>query len=105
MADSLSVVQEVRRLAQRAGLCDVHPAATITKGMAGESLTERRVDESYRRDGRANGRRLQIGGPEVVEIRKGPLHRNFAGFHFLKPGTGPQLPQRLDLRGFHPRRA
>src|SRR5438270_4421436 len=40
VADSLSVVQEVRRLAQRAGLCDVHPAATITKGMAGESLTE-----------------------------------------------------------------
>ena len=40
VADSLSVVQEVRRLADRAGLCDVHAVAAITKGLAGESLTE-----------------------------------------------------------------
>jgi dihydroorotase len=40
VADSLSVVQEVRLLAQRAGLCDIHPVAAITRGLAGESLTE-----------------------------------------------------------------
>jgi dihydroorotase len=40
VADSVSVVQEVRHLAERAGLCDVHPVAAITRGLAGESLTD-----------------------------------------------------------------
>jgi len=40
VADSLSVVQEVRHLGERAGLCEVHPVAAITRGLAGESLTE-----------------------------------------------------------------
>src|SRR5438477_11962583 len=40
VADSLSVVQEVRHLGERAGLCEVHPVAAITKGLAGESPPE-----------------------------------------------------------------
>jgi dihydroorotase len=40
VADDVSVIQEVRTLADKAGLCDVHPAAAITRGLAGEALTD-----------------------------------------------------------------
>ena len=40
VADSAAVVLEVRNLADKAGLIDVHPAAAITRGLAGEQLTE-----------------------------------------------------------------
>ena len=40
VADSLAVVLEVRNLADKAGLVDVHPAAAITRGLEGERLTE-----------------------------------------------------------------
>ena len=37
--DCVSVVEFVRRQGQAAGLCDVHPSASITVGRAGEQLT------------------------------------------------------------------
>ena len=40
VADSAAVILEVRNLAEKAGLIDVHPAAAITRGLAGEQLTE-----------------------------------------------------------------
>ncbi|HEX9410353.1 MAG TPA: dihydroorotase [Actinomycetota bacterium] len=40
VADNAAVVAEVRNLADKAGLCDVLPAAAITKGLAGEALTD-----------------------------------------------------------------
>jgi dihydroorotase len=40
VADSAAVILEVRNLADKAGLIDVHPAAAITRGLAGEQLTE-----------------------------------------------------------------
>jgi dihydroorotase len=40
VTDNVSVVWEVRNLADKAGLCEVHPAGAITKGLAGESLTD-----------------------------------------------------------------
>ena len=40
VADHLAVVLEVMALAEKAGLCDVFPAAAITKGLDGESLVE-----------------------------------------------------------------
>lgn len=40
VADNAAVVQEVRALAARAGLCDVHPVGAITKGLAGEAMAE-----------------------------------------------------------------
>ena len=35
-----AVVAEIRNLADKAGLCDVFPAAAITKDIAGEWLTD-----------------------------------------------------------------
>jgi dihydroorotase len=40
VADSLAVILEVRNLADKAGLVDVHPAGSITRGLEGERLTE-----------------------------------------------------------------
>jgi dihydroorotase len=40
IADTLAVILEVRNLADKAGLVDVHPAGSITKGLEGERLTE-----------------------------------------------------------------
>jgi dihydroorotase len=40
VADNAAVVMEIRNLAEKAGLCDVHPAGAITRGLAGESLTD-----------------------------------------------------------------
>ena len=40
VTDNAAVVMEVRNLAEKAGLCDVFPAGAITKGLAGESLTD-----------------------------------------------------------------
>lgn len=40
VTDHLAVVLEVRARADKAGLCDVHPAAAITKGLEGEALVE-----------------------------------------------------------------
>ena len=40
VADNAAVVGEVRNLADKAGLCDVLPAGAITKGLAGEALTD-----------------------------------------------------------------
>lgn len=40
VADHVSVVLEVMSLGEKAGLCDVFPAASITKGLEGESLVE-----------------------------------------------------------------
>ncbi len=40
VADHAAVILEVLALADKAGLCDVSPAAAITKGLQGESLTE-----------------------------------------------------------------
>jgi dihydroorotase len=40
VADNAAVVAEVRNLADKAGLCDVLPAGAITKGLAGEALTD-----------------------------------------------------------------
>jgi dihydroorotase len=40
VADSAAVILEVRNLADKAGLVDVHPAAAITKGLQGERLVE-----------------------------------------------------------------
>ena len=40
VADSAAVVLEIRNLADKAGLVDVVPSAAITRGLAGEQLTE-----------------------------------------------------------------
>jgi dihydroorotase len=40
VADNAAVVAEVRALAEKIALCDVHPAAAITRGLEGESLTD-----------------------------------------------------------------
>jgi dihydroorotase len=40
VADNAAVVAEVRALAEKISLCDVHPAAAITRGLEGESLTD-----------------------------------------------------------------
>jgi dihydroorotase len=40
VTDNAAVVMEVRSLAEKAGLCDVFPAGAITRGLAGESLTD-----------------------------------------------------------------
>src|SRR5205823_11281412 len=40
VADNTAVVAEVRALADKAGLCDVLPAGSITRGLEGESLTD-----------------------------------------------------------------
>jgi dihydroorotase len=40
VADNVAIVAEVRALADKAGLCDVHPAGAITRGLAGEELTD-----------------------------------------------------------------
>ena len=40
VADNAAVVAEVRNLADKAGLCDVLPAGAITRGLAGEALTD-----------------------------------------------------------------
>jgi dihydroorotase len=40
VADTAAVILEVRNLADKAGLADVHPAAAITKGLEGERLVE-----------------------------------------------------------------
>src|SRR5205085_6720872 len=38
--DNAAVVQEVHMLAEKAGLCDVYQAGAITRGLAGEALTD-----------------------------------------------------------------
>ncbi|HZA61019.1 MAG TPA: dihydroorotase [Actinomycetota bacterium] len=40
VADTTGVIMEVRARAEKAGLCDVLPAAAITRGLDGESLVE-----------------------------------------------------------------
>jgi dihydroorotase len=40
VTDNAAVVMEVRNLADKAGLCDVLPAGAVTRGLAGESLTD-----------------------------------------------------------------
>jgi dihydroorotase len=40
VADNVAVIQEVQALAERAGLCAVHPVGAITVGLAGETMTE-----------------------------------------------------------------
>ena len=40
VADHAAIVLEVMALAEKAGLCDVHPAGAITKGLEGDSLVE-----------------------------------------------------------------
>jgi dihydroorotase len=40
VTDNVALVAEVRALADKAGLCDVHPAGAITRGLDGESLTD-----------------------------------------------------------------
>ena len=40
VTDNVAVVMEVRNLAEKAGLCDVLAAGAITRGLAGESLTD-----------------------------------------------------------------
>jgi len=40
VADNLAIIAEVRALADKAGLCDVHPAGSITRGLEGESLSD-----------------------------------------------------------------
>jgi dihydroorotase len=40
VADNAAVILEVRNLADKAGLCDVFPAGSITRGLAGDSLTD-----------------------------------------------------------------
>ncbi len=40
VTDNAAVVMEVRNLADKAGLCDVLAAGAITRGLAGESLTD-----------------------------------------------------------------
>src|SRR4030042_164594 len=38
VADSAAVIEEVRSLAARAGICDVFPVGAITKGLGGEEM-------------------------------------------------------------------
>jgi dihydroorotase len=38
--DNIAIVAEVRALADKAGLCDVYPAGSITRGLEGELLTD-----------------------------------------------------------------
>jgi dihydroorotase len=40
VADNAAVIQEVLSLGREAGFCEVHPVGAITKGLAGEELTE-----------------------------------------------------------------
>ena len=40
VADNIAIVAEVRALADKAALCDVHPAGAITRGLAGEGLSD-----------------------------------------------------------------
>ena len=40
VADNAAVIQEVLSLGREAGFCDVHPVGAITRGLAGEQLTE-----------------------------------------------------------------
>ena len=40
VADNLAVIQEVLLLADKAGLCDVFPVGSITRGLEGETLSE-----------------------------------------------------------------
>jgi dihydroorotase len=40
VADHVGVIQEVRALAERAGLCEVFPVGAITAGLGGETLAE-----------------------------------------------------------------
>src|SRR5438034_7362192 len=40
VADNVAVVAEVIALGDKAGLCDVHPAGAITRGLGGEALTD-----------------------------------------------------------------
>ena len=40
VADNVAVVAEVIALGDKAGLCDVHPAGAITRGLGGEGLTD-----------------------------------------------------------------
>ena len=40
VADNVAVIGEVRNLAEKAGLCDVLPAGSITRGLEGEALTD-----------------------------------------------------------------
>jgi dihydroorotase len=40
VADNVAVIAEVRNLADKAGLCEVVPAGSITRGLAGEALTD-----------------------------------------------------------------
>jgi dihydroorotase len=40
VADNAAVIEEVRSLAARAGLCDVFPVGAITKGLGGEDMAE-----------------------------------------------------------------
>jgi dihydroorotase len=40
VADTAAVILEVRNLADKAGMVDVHPAAAITRGLEGERITE-----------------------------------------------------------------
>lgn len=40
VADNIAIVAEVRALADKAGLCDVYPAGSITRGLEGEALTD-----------------------------------------------------------------
>jgi len=40
VADNAAVILEVRNLAEKAGLVDVHPAGAITKGIEGEALAD-----------------------------------------------------------------
>ena len=40
VTDNAAIVSEVRNLADKAGLCDVHPAGAITRGLLGEELTD-----------------------------------------------------------------
>ncbi|MDP9343684.1 MAG: dihydroorotase [Actinomycetota bacterium] len=40
VADNVAVIQEVLALAERAGMCEVHPVGAITTGLAGEAMSE-----------------------------------------------------------------
>jgi dihydroorotase len=40
VADNVAIIAEVRALADKAGLCDVVPAGSITRGLEGESLSD-----------------------------------------------------------------
>jgi len=40
VADNAAVIMEVRNLADKAGLCEVLPAGAVTRGLAGEALTD-----------------------------------------------------------------